>query len=271
MMLEQGFEGLVFSGGGIHGFAMLGAVKEMQTIGVLRDVRVVVGTSAGALVGAVCVMGVDAREVLEKVLRRPLLSHFKLDFDGLISSGGFGLDDGAGLSQLIDEVLGQQVTFRQLKEATGKSLVVVATSLATRRAVYMDADSHPNMLINTAIRMSCSVPVLFDCVKHEGDVYVDGGLTEHFALACPQVKDLRVLGVSVTSEQACEKFDTFSQYLGALCGMLTMNKESSPGACAQLSIDINKVGRSSMDVTVDSRTLEMLFAEGEKAAAQRFV
>src|SRR5512140_3627688 len=57
---------LVLSGGGAKGFAHIGVLHMLDSLGIVPDL--VVGTSAGALIGALYASGLDVSEVLHDIV-----------------------------------------------------------------------------------------------------------------------------------------------------------------------------------------------------------
>lgn len=226
-------------------------------------VNVIVGTSAGALLAALLALGSKLDDVLAEALKTPLLSHVKIDFDGFLQN--YGLDKGEGLQQFIDNTLGCNMTFKHLLEATGKRLVIVTTCVETRKTKYFDADTTPNCSVNTAVRISCSVPLMFGCVKYEGNTYVDGGLTNNFAIDCPHIKNKTTLGMSVQYDQP-QHLLSLSSYLGALFGIaVVQHKEASQDTdCLPI-----RVGSClPLDMPVDAANIQALVDAGREAARQ---
>lgn len=249
---------------------MLGALHGAVDMGLdLATVRVLVGTSAGALVAAAVALEVSLDSVLAFVAGTPLLSYFALNFDALLT--GFGLDDGGGLERLIRGALGCDLTFEELYDRTDKRLVVVATSVGTGRAVYFDRHTHPHMSVNVAIKMSCSVPFMYDCVRHDGDMFVDGGVTDHFATSCAAVRGLLTLGVGVRHD-AATKVDpqSFSHYVGTLFGILTSTATECEARETDLDVLRVPVCAQALNLQLTRADVETLIESGRSEARSFF-
>jgi predicted acylesterase/phospholipase RssA len=81
------------------------------------------------------------------------------------------------------EKIGHYVTLSQLKEQTGKTLVCSTFNLSARRMEYLSPQTHPDLPCITALRMSCSLPLLFPLFAYNGSLYVDGGIVDDFPLS----------------------------------------------------------------------------------------
>ncbi|MGC2520930.1 MAG: patatin-like phospholipase family protein [Burkholderiales bacterium] len=148
----------VLGGGGARGFAHAGVLKVLDEAGIRADL--VVGTSAGSLVGAFYAGGIRNEELVETALavQRNELVDFVFPNRGFI--------EGNRLQTYIDQAL-----HGRLIEQLDTPFVAVATELSTGRLVaFTRGDT------GMAVRASCSVPVVFQPTTIEGREYVDGGL-----------------------------------------------------------------------------------------------
>ena len=148
----------VLGGGGARGFAHAGVLKVLDDAGVRADL--VVGTSAGSLVGALYAGGIRNEELLETALavQRDELIDFVFPHRGFI--------EGNRLQTYIDKALKGRMI-----EELDIPFVAVATELATGRLVAFTRGD-----VGMAVRASCSVPVVFQPTAIRGSEYVDGGL-----------------------------------------------------------------------------------------------
>ena len=213
---------LVVSGGGLKGVAALGAASVLRRRGLLRGVTTMVGTSAGALVCAVLACGRDPREIAGAL--GP--TSFRPDINLRDLPRSFGLDTGSGLLSFIDGILGERVTFAQLHDRHGIKLVVCVTNVTRRCAEYLGPDTHPDMDVALALRMTCSVPLYFSAVHLGPDaVYVDGVITDNFPCEWALANGARrVLGVRFKSTSG--PVPTLETYLAALADC-TMRQPSA--------------------------------------------
>ncbi len=148
----------VLGGGGARGFAHAGVLKVLDDAGIRADL--VVGTSAGSLVGAFYAGGIRNDELVQTALavQREDLVDFVFPHRGFI--------EGNRLQTYIDKALNGR-----LIEQLDIPFVAVATELATGRLVaFTRGDT------GMAVRASCSVPVVFQPTTIRGIEYVDGGL-----------------------------------------------------------------------------------------------
>lgn len=149
---------LALGGGAARGFAHVGVIKVLEAQGIVPDI--VVGTSAGSVVGALYAGGYNGFE-LQKValqLEENQVSDWTLPDRGVIK--------GEALQNFINRSLGNRPL-----ERLSKSFGVVATDLSSGEAIVFRTGN-----AGMAVRASSSVPGIFQPVAINGREYVDGGL-----------------------------------------------------------------------------------------------
>ncbi|WP_307255946.1 patatin-like phospholipase family protein [Oikeobacillus pervagus] len=186
----------VFSGGGIKGFALVGAYQEIEEKGYVFSR--LAGTSAGSIVAAFIAAGYKSKEIYQlldeldtmKLLDSTSPIDFAL-FKWLAVFWKLGLYKGNALETWINEKLALKgvVTFADLPNQT---LRVVASDITRGRMLVLPDDLkkygiHPKHFpVARAIRMSCTIPYFFQPVKLKGQdgvsLIVDGGVLSNFPM-----------------------------------------------------------------------------------------
>lgn len=149
---------LALGGGAARGFAHVGVIKALEAQGIVPDI--VVGTSAGAVVGALYAAGYSGFELQKLVLQleESQFSDWSLPDRGVLK--------GEALQGFVNQAVAQRPL-----EKLGKLLAVVATDLNSGEAIVFRTGN-----TGMAVRASSSVPGLFQPVAINGREYVDGGL-----------------------------------------------------------------------------------------------
>ena len=248
---------LVLSGGGVRGVAMLGAISRLQAEGVLRDVHTVVGTSAGALMGALVATRCNLRASLDVISAHGYVPDF--DFGRLFKE--YGLDSGRSLDDLVAALLPPGITFAHVLRDNGVRLVVCATNLSTRTSEFFSADTHPDMSVALAIRMSCSVPLYFKAVSFNGSWYVDGSVSNN--LPCDWAfsnGSTRVLGIALKARTS--PINGIDAFLGALVEAAATTHATSGAEV----LELDGPGVSSLDFGAPRSQLLRLFTSGAHQA-----
>lgn len=154
--------GLALGGGAARGFAHIGVIKVLEAQGIVPDI--VVGTSAGSVVGAMYAAGNNGF-VLQKMaldMDEATISDWSLPF----FSKSSGVLKGEALQNYVNKMVGQ-ASIEKLKKPFG----AVATDLNTGTPILFQRGN-----TGLAVRASSSVPGVFQPVKINERFYVDGGL-----------------------------------------------------------------------------------------------
>ena len=137
---------LVLGGGGLRGFAHMGVLRALEEAGIKPDI--VVGTSAGAVVGAAYASGMTPAQ-MESAARNVKLSSL---VDWTLNSGG--IMRGNNLANWIDTV-----TAGVPIEKFPIRFAAVATDLQSENAVLLDRGSPGNAIQASAAVPGITVPV----------------------------------------------------------------------------------------------------------------
>ncbi|WP_203361778.1 patatin-like phospholipase family protein [Bacillus sp. REN10] len=204
----------VFSGGGIKGFALVGAFEEIEQRG-LTFVRLA-GTSAGAIIAAFIAAGYSSEELklmVMEVNEKQLLDDVMFDFPffkWMKLYFQLGLYKGKKLEQWLEMRL-EQKGIRTFGDLPPEALRVVTSDITNGRLLVLpdDLPSYNKdplaFSVARAVRMSCTIPYFFQPVKLNGRALtVDGGVLSNFPiwLFDEEDKKLRrpVLGVKLMTK-----------------------------------------------------------------------
>lgn len=152
-------------GAGFFGFfAHTGVLRALEESGAARPRRVV-GVSAGALAGGLWASGLGAEEIEATLvaLRRPDFWDPGWPLGGLLRGDKFA----ARLHELLD------ARGVSMVEQCPTPFATVVYELAGRRARVLERGR-----LASAIQASCTVPLMFRPIRHEGRLLVDGGVAD---------------------------------------------------------------------------------------------
>ncbi|MCX7844384.1 MAG: patatin-like phospholipase family protein [Candidatus Bipolaricaulota bacterium] len=155
--------GLALGAGGARGAAHVGVLKVLERAGI--PVAAIAGASIGAMVGGAYAAGVPLARIEAEWLtasRAKLLKSFLPTFPRT------GLSSGAGLRRYLRALLGD-VRIEELPIP----FAAVATDLDTGAAVVLRSGP-----LVEAICASTAIPGVFQPVRWEGRLLVDGGMVE---------------------------------------------------------------------------------------------
>lgn len=166
--------GLVLGGGAARGIAHVGVLRALEEAGIRPDL--IVGTSAGAFVGALAAAGISATRITGwahtmrwSVLARPVMCRA-----GLMSNDRLG--------RFVERVLPCR-TF----EALPVPFACIATDLESFEPVLLWSGD-----IASAVRASCALPGIIVPVERDGRLLIDGGVAENVPVTVA-----RLLGADV--------------------------------------------------------------------------
>lgn len=191
------FENLAFEGGGNKGLAYCGAIRVLEEIGAYKNIKRFAGSSAGAMTAALLAVGYNSHEIeefLSQDLSKIFLDHscgyFSL-LPNLIK--GYGWNPGKRIFKWFGEALeaktgNADITFSEVYDKYGRELCVVVTNLNMMNAEYFHPKTSPDVPVRVAVRMSMSIPGLFQASKYdlhgEENTYVDGGVLCNYPINC---------------------------------------------------------------------------------------
>lgn len=185
----------VFSGGGLKGFALVGAYQILEEYN--YQFRRVAGTSAGAILAAFIAAGYSGKEIevmldeldVEALLdpRKTILSYPFMKWINVYHH--LGLYRGKKLERWFRDKLAAKgiYTFSDLPLG---SLKLVASDLSNGKMIVLPDDLNSygidadGFSVASALRMSCGIPFFFEPVKLKGgngeSIVVDGGVLSNF-------------------------------------------------------------------------------------------
>ena len=206
---QRHYTNLALEGGGIRGIAYGGALKELDSLGILPGIKRVAGTSAGAIQAALIAVGYTPDEITDITFKTPV-QQFN---DGrFIFFGGtnrlfkqYGWYRGDKFTEWIGKRLAAKtgnpnITFAELHtlatQHKARDLYVTGTNLTDQCVMVFSHETHPNMQVKHAVRISMSIPLYYRAVllDQQGnvvtkpakgqqlDVLVDGGVLANFPI-----------------------------------------------------------------------------------------
>ena len=154
--------GLALGGGAARGFAHIGVIKALESQGIVPDI--VVGTSAGSLVGALYAAGNNGFALHKMALEmdEAAISDWSIP----LFSRQVGMLKGEALQQYVNRAV-NNVPLEKLKIP----FAAVATDLQSGLPILFQKGN-----TGMAVRASSAVPGMFQPVKVGDRAYVDGGL-----------------------------------------------------------------------------------------------
>jgi NTE family protein len=185
---------LVFGGGGAVGVGwQVGLIGGLRDAGVeLADADEILGTSAGALVGALLASGHDPADALTALasLGTSIAPHAMTVGNTAFLDAMRQANRATDPQEAIREVCRTALTAHTIPEDEYLGLFALLEGIAwpaAFRCVAIDTtsgeltvwDQHSGVPLRDAVASSCAIPGLFPPVTLEGHRYMDGGIISH--------------------------------------------------------------------------------------------
>lgn len=278
--MEYKFEKVTLSGGGLKGIIQLGVLHYYYEKG-LYDQKVVhtySGTSIGSVIDLLLICGYTPMEIFSQVYTTD--KFFKsedcqspwniIQQRGLMSIDNFIKK----IADLVEKKMGFIPTLKQLQEKTGKTLKVAVSNMTKVEVEYFSPETHPDLSSLEAVKMSSSLPLIFQKTSYNGNCYVDGGLADGFPIHLIDDGKSLILGVVVYGVDRSLKDDTLIGYIYRLINLpintITKLRCQNLGDNVTL-IEINCEDIPVLQFSMSSKEKMALFLRGYNEVANRKV
>lgn len=221
------FNTIVLSGGSTRGYYQLGVLHKHEID--IKGVKKYIGTSVGGIICLLLNIGMTPMEILSSSLSMKCnlpegkewikVASIFFNEKGILRSNPYITD----VKKIIMDKYGFIPTMKQLKDLTGKELILTTACISTNDMIYISSDTMPDLPCTTAIDMSARIPILFTPYVYKGNLYVDGGMGDHFPIQKCLPTDI-VLGIYTADTH--EKNPNLITYFWSLANFATKSKYS---------------------------------------------
>lgn len=172
--------GLALSGGGVRGFAHIGALRALEDVGIKPDV--IAGVSAGSIVASFYAAGMSADEIFNLFGSIDMSKFLQVD----ISKSGFlKLDK-------FKRFLETNLPIKNIEELLIPT-IIAATDIEQQHEMPFTSGN-----IAERVVASCSIPLVFRPVKIDGSYCVDGGVLHNLPSFYLRPVCNTVIGINVS-------------------------------------------------------------------------
>jgi len=271
------YRNLVIGGGGIKGLYFLGALKKLEENKVLDKIQNYAGTSVGAIICVLLLVGYTAQEIFDFMYNLDLGKvEIEFSIDNLLDK--FGLDTGNKVEYIIRRLISEKtgnehITMQELFEETGKGLTIVSTCMSEHKSYYLTHETHPDLPVVQALRMSISIPIAFEPIKYDNKYFIDGGVLDNYPFECFK-NPKSTLGICVvdpdfyTGSTAAEVDDVWQFAYSMLQCVILGNFQEKIRKYLENSIAIQTLGLGIAEFVVEPEVRNEMFDVGYQVAGK---
>ena len=201
--MSKKYDTLVLSGTSSKCFLTGGAIQYLYDNNLL-NIKNYIGTSAGAIISFFLIIGYTPIELMVYLCTNRLFEKIS-HFDVVQMVQGNGATSYHKLYEQLEKMtidkIGYLPTFTDIKEKFNKNLVCVTYNLTEKRTEYLSYETHPTLPCLTALRMTSNLPLVFESYKYGHCYYIDGAISDNYAIQEGDKIGKNVLGIYVTNSE----------------------------------------------------------------------
>ncbi len=236
--------GLALSGGSTYGVAHIGVLVALAQAKVPIDC--ISGTSAGSLVAACFAFGMSPEDMVG------LTTHLNWKKFSRFAYSKLGLRTNKPMAAFLTDTLGDVNI-----EDAGIPLAVVATNIETHKMVIIRKGP-----LQDAVRASTCIPGFFTPVEINGELLVDGGLTENVPLTALDEMGATVkIAVNLLGSSEHTRPKNVFDVLSRSVDILSLHRDQHLAHTADVLIEPNLAAFNAMSF----KEMESIFGAGYEA------
>ena len=173
-IMTRNFDTLVLSGSGVKGLFVLGALQYCYDNFILSDIENYVGTSSGAMISFLLVIGYTPVEIITSICCNQVMEKMQhFDIFAMINNLGAAsfTNISLHLERMTIDKIGYLPTFSDLKHKFNKNLVCITYNLTKGEVEYLSYETRPELPCLIALRMSSNLPLVFENYKYDNYIW----------------------------------------------------------------------------------------------------
>jgi len=202
------YDTLVIGGGGFKGSQFLGALQALLEDGYLLHIQNFFGTSVGALICLLHILGFGPEQQYE-IMKHSKIFSFKKLTQVKYSFLNFELPE------ILTEYIDPKMTFLEFHEKTKKFFTIISFNCSQRKECLFSVYHTPQFSVHKAICFSCTLPFAFDLPSMNDEIFMDGGITNNLPVdvACEQDFTKNILAITSIENRKFNKEYNFADIL----------------------------------------------------------
>ncbi len=244
------YDTLVLSGASTKAFIMLGALQKLYDDGKHKEITTFIGTSAGAMINYLLIIGYTPIEIFLYICTQQLLDKIP-QFNLFAILQGKSASSFISIQEILERMtidkIGYLPTISDIKQNFKKNFICVTYNLTENCTEYISEQTHPKIPCITALRMTSNLPFIFEQFKYGHSFYIDGGISEHFPILLGEQSGNKVLGLVIFTTKYKEiKTDAETDMLEYLYKLICIPcdqssrykiKQTNPEKCTIIEVE----------------------------------
>lgn len=271
------FDTLVLSGNSSNALVTIGALQYAKDNFLIDRITTYIGTSSGSILSFLLSIGYTPIEIIVFICTHEIMEKLRhFDILSMINGGGAASfnDIQEQLEKMTISKIGYLPTLQDLKTRFNKTLIFITYNLTEEKTENLTYETHPNLPCITALRMSSNLPFVFENFKYGNNFYIDGGISNNFAIDIGDSIGKKILGISLSMES--QDFDPNNNILEYMYKLMCIPISQSishkiscvSDRCKIIQLKSNKV--KIFDFNIDSKTKLELFSNGYQQMKSTF-
>ena len=198
------FDTLVLSGGSSKGILILGALQYAYDNFLLNKIYKYIGTSIGSIICFFLLIGYTPIEIMVYLCTHEILEKLQ-HFNIVAMMNGNGAISYSSIYEHLEKMtidkLGYLPTLKDIKDKFNKEFICVTYNLTEDRTEYLSYENNPNLPCLVALKMSSNLPLIFEKFKYGNNFYIDGGISDDFAIDIGDKMGNKILGIVITTDK----------------------------------------------------------------------
>jgi len=196
------YSNLALSGGAFKSIGLLGAVKYLEEIDILKDFKNYIGSSGGGLILFFLLIGYTSNEITN-ILKNEITYLTNFNYENITDLyTEMGIDNGDKNENILRKYLYSKtqmnsITFIEFAKKFGFNLIITGANITKEKIDYFSVDTFPDMDIIQALLITSRIPIIYKPIKFNDDLYLDGGIYSNFPIEYFENHHNDTLGICV--------------------------------------------------------------------------
>ena len=183
---------LVLGGGGVGGFNMYGAIKNMIVKEYLdfNKIEKIYSVSVGAIIGVIFSLKLDNQIIDDYIIKKPWYKFINIKANNILNIWkDKGIFDKSFIKIIIKPLLQckgikENITLKEFYEITKIEINMFTLNINTilPEKIKISHINYPELELCTALAMTCCIPIAFRPIYYDNKCLIDGGIVDNFPL-----------------------------------------------------------------------------------------